>query len=139
MATKFLPPRWVFKYPVCSEGGTARGLCEMFSISGEKSGPKAFAEMLEELTYHVKKESRTWWHTDHLGSVGAALCWQHRKNTASTSRDHRNRLEQTSTPQWDRELSQLQEHGFQIFGYHGGMTQAGDSAEPARSRRPSPM
>ena len=49
------------------------------------------------------------------------LCWLHRRNTASTSSEHRNRFEQTSTPQWDRELSQLQEHGFTIFGYHAGM------------------
>ena len=138
VATKFLPPRWVCKYPVCSEGGTARGLCEMFSISGEGSGPKAYAEMLQEFTYQVKKESTTWWCTDHLGSAGAALYWQHRKNTVSTSWHHCNRLEQTSTPQWDRELAQLQEHGFQIFGYHGGIPQANDSAKPARSRPPSP-
>ena len=74
--------------------------------------------MFEELIYHITKESRTWWQTDHLGSVGAALCWQHRKNTASTCRNHGNRLEQTSTAQCDRELSQLEKHGFQMIGYH---------------------
>ena len=125
VASKFLPPRWVCKYPVCAEGGTARGLREMYSITGEGSGPKAYAEMLQEFTFQVKEESTTWWWTDHLGSVGAALCWQHRKETVSTSKHHSNRLEQTSSAQWDRELAQLQEHGFVIFGYHSLSAQCG--------------
>ena len=93
----------------------------MYSITGEGSGPKAYAEMLQEFTFQVQEQSTTWWWTDHLGSVGAALCWLHRKETASTSKHHSNRLEQTSSAQWDRELAQLQEHGFFIFGYHKGM------------------
>ena len=121
VASKFLPPRWVCKYPVCSDGGTARGLRDMYSITGEGSGPKSYAEMLNEFTFQVREQSTTWWWTDHLGSVGAALCWLHRKETASTSKHHSNRLEQTSSAQWDRELAQLQEHGFFIFGYHKGI------------------
>ena len=43
VATKLLPPRWVWTYPVSSEGGTALGLCKMFATSGEGLGPKANA------------------------------------------------------------------------------------------------
>ena len=66
----------------------------------------------------MKDESTTWWWTDHLGTVGAALCWHQRLKTNSTSKKHSNRLEQTSSAQWDRELAQLQQHGFTILGYH---------------------
>ena len=102
----------------------------MFSITGEGAGPKAYADMLQEFTFQVKEESTTWWWTDHLGSVGAALCWQYRQETVSTSKQHSNRLEQTSSAQWDRELAQLQEHGFAIFGYHEALLQASDFAKP---------
>ena len=43
VASKFLPPRWVCKYPVCAEGGTARGLREMFSLTGVGARPKSYA------------------------------------------------------------------------------------------------
>ena len=89
--------------------------------------------MFQELTYHIQLKSKTWWHSDHMGSVGAALCWQHRKNTASTCRSHGNRLEQTSTAQWDRELSQLEKHGVRFLGYHKKVTRASDSADLAKS------
>jgi len=139
VATRFLPPRWVFKYPVSSEGGTAQGLCKMFATSGKGLGPKAYAEMLQELNYQVKKESKTWWSSDHLGIVGAALCWQHRKNSVSTSKGHCNRFEQTSAPQWDRELAELHKHGFQISGYHKDIPQASASSARGPSLHHSPM
>ena len=93
----------------------------------------ACAVMLQELTYHIQLKSQTWLHSDHMGSVGAALCWQHRENAASTCPSHANRLEQTSTAQWDRELSKLRKHGFQIFGYHKESRRAIDSADRAKS------
>ena len=40
------------------------------------------------------------------------------ENSASICGSHANRLEQTSTAQWDSQLRQLQMHGFQVFGYH---------------------
>ena len=61
--------------------------------------------------------SESWWNTDHLGAVGAALCWEERKGKASSSSQHATRFEQTSAPHWERELGQLAEHGFTIFGY----------------------
>ena len=78
VATKLLPPRWVYTYPVCPAGGAAQGLRNMFEVSKEITGPKSYAVMLQELTYHIMQQSQTWWTTDHLGTVGAALCWQHR-------------------------------------------------------------
>ena len=54
------------------------------------------------------------------------------ENYASTCSSHANRLEQTSTALWDKELSQLEKHGFQIFGYHKKVTRAIDSAELAK-------
>ena len=98
----------------------------MFSRTGMGTGPKAYAEMLQEFTFQVKEESTTWWWTDHLGSVGAAVCWQHRQKTNSTSKKHSNRLEQTSSAQWERELAQLQQHGFTILGYHEARLPAQD-------------
>jgi len=118
LATRLLPPRLVFTYPVSAGGGTARGLQQMFEITGKKTGPKAFAVMLAELTYHVQRQSTSWWASDHLGSVGAALCWQHRKQSASTGNGHANRMEQTSTARWEKELRDLEKHGIKIFGYH---------------------
>ena len=47
VAIGFLLPRWVYKYPVSSDGGTAQGLCQMYSISGENAGPKAYEQMLQ--------------------------------------------------------------------------------------------
>ena len=67
-----------------------------------------------------------------MGSVGAALCWQHRRNGESTSASHANRLEQTSTAQWDKELTQLEKHGFHISGYHKKATRRKDSAGQAK-------
>ena len=87
--------------------------------------------MLQELTYHIMQQSQTWWTTDHLGTVGAALCWQHRRNGESTSASHANRLVQTSTAQWDKDLRQLEKHGFLIFGYHKQDTRMKDSTELA--------
>ena len=101
----------------------------MFSLTGVGAGPKAYAEMLQEFTFQVKEESTTWWWTDHLGSVGAALCWQHRQKTNSTSKKHSNRLKQASSAQWDRELAQLQQHGFVIWGSNEALLQANDSAK----------
>ena len=43
VASKFFPPRWVCQYPVCAVGGTARGLREMFCLTGMGTGPKAYA------------------------------------------------------------------------------------------------
>ena len=40
VATKFLPPRWVYTYPVCAGGGTAQGLRKMFEVSDKQTGPK---------------------------------------------------------------------------------------------------
>ena len=103
----------------------------MFEVPGRKTGPKAYETMLQELTYHVRREARTWWSTDHLGTVGAALCWRHRKNNESTRGTHDNRLQQTSKAQWDKDLAQLEKHGFGILGYaitrrrcHGGPSMA---------------
>ena len=126
VASKLLHPRWVCQYPVCAVGGTARGLREMFCLTGMGMGPKAYEEMLKEFTFHVKDESTTWWWTDHLGTVGAALCWHQRLQTNSTSQMHSNRLEQTSSAQWDRELAQLQQHGFTNLGYHEARLPAKD-------------
>ena len=126
VASKFLHPRWVCKYPVCAVGGTARGLREMFCLTGMGMGPKAYEEMLKEFTFQVKDESTTWWWTDHVGTVDAAPCWHQRLKTNSTSQKHSNRLEQTSSAQWDRELAQLQQHGFTILGYHEARLPAQD-------------
>ena len=41
VATKLLPPRWVYTYPVCPGGGTAQGLRKMFEVPGRQAGPKA--------------------------------------------------------------------------------------------------
>ena len=82
--------------------------------------------MLKEFTFQAKDESTTWWWTDHLGTVGAALCWHQRLKTDSTSQMNSNRLEQTSSAQWDRELAQLQQHGFTILGYHEARLPAKD-------------
>ena len=89
----------------------------MFEVSGRKAGPNAYETMLQELTYHVRREARTWWSTDHLGTVGAALCWRHRSKSDCTQGTHENRLQQTSTAAWDKSLAQLEKHGFQILGY----------------------
>ena len=114
----FLPPRWVLTYPVCDSGGTANGLCKLYGISGENIGPKVYGEMLQEVIHRMTREARCWWNTDHLGTVGAALCWEERKKKASSSCQHATRFQQTSAPHWERELEQLAEHGCSIFGYH---------------------
>ena len=81
--------------------------------------------------YPIEQESQTWWTTDHLGTVGAALCWQHRRNGESTSASHANRLVQTSTAQWDNDLRRLEKHGLPILGYHKQDTRMKDSTELA--------
>ena len=68
VATSFLPPRYVWKYPVCPDGGTTRRLCEVYAISGHQTGPQTYGRMLAELTCHVKSKSSTWWRSDHMGA-----------------------------------------------------------------------
>ena len=46
VAARLLPPRWVFTYPVSQGGGTARGLREIFEVTGRQTGAKAYAVML---------------------------------------------------------------------------------------------
>jgi len=134
VATDFLPPRWVYTYPVCSDGGTAQGLRELYAISGRRAGSRTYERMLQEFAFQVQQESSTWNRTDHLGTVGAALCWRHRRNTASTSHEHRDRCEQTSTALCERELVQLNEHGFRIFGFQTAASISGACAAPLGSR-----
>ena len=74
--------------------------------------------MLQELTHHIPNRSTSWWASDHLGTVGAALCWRHRKGSASSASVHANRLEQTSNAQWQKQLCDLDQYGFMILGYH---------------------
>ena len=83
----------------------------------QRTGPKALSVMLQEVTMRTARQSRTWWASDHQGSVGAALCWQHQKESASTADGHANRLDQTSTAQWGKQLRDLEQHGFNILGY----------------------
>ena len=118
VAARFLPPRWVFTYPVSPSGGTAKGLRRIFEVAGRQTGTQACAVMLQELTFHVQRKSTSWWASDHLGSVGAALCWQHRQASASTAVGHSNRLQQTSHIQWEKQLRDLQQHGYKILGFH---------------------
>ena len=111
VATSFLPPRCVCTYPACSGIGTARGLCELYGITGEKTGAQAYGRMLAELTWYVKKHSTTWGWSDHMVTVGGALCWLHRMDTSSSSSEHATRLEETSRAHRHRE-QQLAAHGF---------------------------
>ena len=111
MACQLVPPKHVRQYPVCRKGGTAVGVRKVFATEDTLS-PKALSSMLDVLTAEVKRVSRSWHHTDHAGTVGAALCWLKRRSTAPQPSTHASRYEQT-TSSWERELEQLAQEGVQ--------------------------
>merc|ERR1711904_711172 len=94
-----LPPRWSRRLPVCPTGGTAAGLRDIYGTTSK--GKMALQEMLRELTHRVMMASTSWRGSDHMGSVGAALCWRERLAKASSSSPHASRYEQTSAQSWE--------------------------------------
>ena len=119
VACNFLPAGWVLTYPVCSKGGTATGLRELYNVKGKGVGVKTLEDMLQEVTHRVLIRSTSWWASDHHGTVGAALCWEERKGKPASCAKYESRFDETSTALWESELEQLAEHSFTIFGYHG--------------------
>ena len=118
VSAEFLPPRCVFTYPVCSRSGTAQGLKRVYQVKGSGYGTKTLEVMLQELTHRVMVASTSWWQSDHIGNVGAALCWEERRGKASNSTAYDSRFHETSLALWETELEQLAEHGFTIYGYN---------------------
>ena len=113
IATGWLPPQFVSRYPVCPTSGTAQELRLLYNAPKLKSAAR-LSEMLDHLTLHIRSCSMSWHYTDHAGTVGAQLCWVKRLNTPSSSTTHTSRYAET-TASWERELGDLAGIGLAHF------------------------
>ena len=113
VVANWFPPRLVRNYPVCKKGGTAIGLRNIFKASRDPS-PAVLSRMLDTLTDIAAERARSWDVSDHAGTVGAALCWMKRIDTAASSASHASRYAET-TATWESELKQLAEAGLRYW------------------------
>ena len=113
LASGWFPPHLVCQYPVCKNGGTATGLKRMFRTARDPSAA-VMSRMLDTLTDIVRERARSWHISDHAGSVGAALCWRKRMDTAAANSSHESRYTET-TAAWEHQLQQLSEAGLRFW------------------------
>ena len=113
-AARWLPPRFARDWPVCKQGGTAWGLKCIFP-SAANASPRVLSSQLNMLTDRVALESKSWRAgSDHVGLVGAQLCWLKRLGGEARSGGHDNRFRET-TETWETELRDLREAGVTKF------------------------
>ena len=90
-------------------------MCKIFrgNIGGRQAQP-ALAELWRRLA-DTKAALRQ---REHLGSVGAQLCFWGRSLSDAASTAFENRFEE-STARWESDLQQLKAAGIELEGWHG--------------------
>ena len=113
VASGWVAPRVVDSWPVGDSAGTMQGLRSIFGagLTG-KAATGALRELWRRLAGAGELQQR-----EHLGTLGAQLCWYGRSQKASSAHQYENRFEETTT-RWNEDLAALRAAGVILPGWH---------------------
>lgn len=100
-------------WPVADNAGTMRGLRGVF---GKGLRGKAAIDALRELWHRLARAGELQ-QREHLGSLGAHLCWFARSRKASRACEFTNRYQEVTT-RWNQDLADLRAAGILVEGWH---------------------
>ena len=113
VASGWVATRVVNDWPVGDDAGTMDGLRLIFGKGLARSqADDALRELWRRLAGAGEVQQR-----EHLGSVGAQLCWYGRSQTAARADRFQNRFEET-TDRWNQDLADLRAAGVTLAGWH---------------------
>ena len=113
VGAEWIPSRYVTWWPVAADAGTMDGLGLV--LRGEplqSSGLPALAEVWHRLAKMGELKQR-----EHVGSVGAQLCFWKRLRAEASGSSFDSRLEET-VDWWDRDLADLRNADLLLPGWH---------------------
>ena len=115
VAMEWIPSRYVTWWSVAGDAGTSVGLGQVYRCqpTGGQSFP-ALAELWRRLAGLRELKQG-----EHVGSVGAQLCFWKRSLSQAAASTFDSRLGET-TEQWDSDLADLREAGVVLGGWHKG-------------------
>jgi len=105
VSAKWIKVKALCKWPVDSQSGTADGLRRVYKT--KTTSQKELETMLSELVHRLRCQG---YHHDHHGTIGMALCWDKRLNTAAGRRDASNGLE-AAQKVWKTQMRAIKESG----------------------------
>ena len=105
VAAKWIKVKALCKWPVDPQSGTAVGLRRVYKT--KTTSQKELEKMLSELVHRLRCKG---YHHDHHGTIGMALCWEKRLNTAAGRQEASNGLE-ASQKVWKTQMQAVEEAG----------------------------
>ena len=115
VAMEWIPSRCVNWWSVAGGAGTTEGLGKVYLVKpAGRLGFPALAELWRRLAELGELRQR-----EHVGSVGAQLCFWTRSLSQAAASTFDSRLGET-TEQWDSDLADLREAGVVLGGWHKG-------------------
>ncbi len=113
VASGWLAPRVVNEWPISVSAGTMQGLRCIYGagLTG-RAAIGALRELWRRLAGAGELQQR-----EHLGTLGAQLCWYGRFKKGTRSSQYANRFDETTT-RWNDDLADLRAAGVMLPGWH---------------------